>query len=134
MNLNIEKSLHDIIKYNFEQRNKSYKNYMINPVEHKKERIQILIIYMDSTFCENKKKTQIFRHTGISTTNYQRCHKMCFYLMQLCLPQKGWETYCFSPGVRQSVCLSVCYESCPLCNLKTPEAIFTKLHTNINQH
>ena len=39
---------------------------------------------------------------------------------------------------RASVCLSVrlsvCHESCPLCNLKTPEAIFTKLHTNINQH
>ena len=33
-----------------------------------------------------------------------------------------------------SVCPSVCHESCPLCNLKTPEAIFTKLHTNINQH
>ena len=26
----------------------------------------------------------------------------------LCLPPKGWETYCFSPGVRMSVCLSVC--------------------------
>ena len=36
MNLNIGKSLHDIIKYNFKQRNKSYKNYMINPVEHEK--------------------------------------------------------------------------------------------------
>ena len=38
------------------------------------------------------------------------------------------------PSVRPSVCPSVCHESCPLCNLKTPEAIFTKLHTNINQH
>ena len=50
MNLYIEKSLHDIIKYNFKQRNKSYKNHMINPEYMKKERIQILIIYMDSTF------------------------------------------------------------------------------------
>ena len=56
------------------------------------------------------------------------------YFAVLCLPPKGWETYCFSPGIRLSVRLSVCHESCPLCNLKTPEAIFTKLHTNINQH
>ena len=64
MNLNIENSLHDIIKYKFIQRNKSYKNYMINPVEHeKKKKNQILIIYMDSTFCEKKHKlsdTQVF--------------------------------------------------------------------------
>ena len=35
-------------------------------------------------------------------------------------PFQGWETYCFSPGVRLSVRLSVCHKSCPLCNLKTP--------------
>ena len=38
MNLNIEKCLHDIIKYNFKQRNKSYKTYMINPLEHEKRK------------------------------------------------------------------------------------------------
>ena len=32
---------------------------MVNPVEHEKERIQILIINMDSTFCE-KKNPQLF--------------------------------------------------------------------------
>ena len=63
MNLNIEKSLHDIIKYNFKQRNKSYKNYTINPVEHEKEKIQILIICMDSTFC--KKKPHKFSDTQV---------------------------------------------------------------------
>ena len=40
MNQNIEKkSLHDIIKYNYKQRNnKSYKNYMIYPVEHERRK------------------------------------------------------------------------------------------------
>ena len=38
----------------------------------------------------------------------------------LCLPPlQGRETYCFSPGVRLSVRLSVCHKSCPLYNLKT---------------
>ena len=37
-------------------------------------------------------------------------------------------------SVRPSVCLCVCHKSCPLHNLKTAQAIFTKLYTNINQH
>ena len=56
-------------------------------------------------------------------------------------PPEGLGDILFFPGrldVRMSgcpsVCPSVCHESCPLCNLKPPEAIFTKLHTNINQH
>ena len=44
----------------------------------------------------------------------------------LCLPLQGRETYCFSPSVHLSVCLSVgpsvrlsaCHKSCPLYNLK----------------
>ena len=48
-------------------------------------------------------------------------------------PPEGLGDILFFPG-RLSVCPSVCHESCPLCNLKTPEAIFMKLHTNINQH
>ena len=47
----------------------------------------------------------------------------------------------FAWVVCQSVCLSVCpsvclsvTKSCPLCNLKTVQDIFMKLHTNINQH
>ena len=51
----------------------------------------------------------------------------------LCLPPEGLGDILFFPG-RPSVRLSVCHKSCPLCNSKTPEAIFTKLHTNINQH
>ena len=36
---------------------------------------------------------------------------------------------------RASVCLSVCLsQTCPLYNLKTTYAIFTKLYTNINEH
>ena len=34
-------------------------------------------------------------------------------------PLQGRETYCFSQGVRLSVCLSVCHKLCPLYNLKT---------------
>ena len=53
-------------------------------------------------------------------------------------PLQGRETYCFSPGVCPSVCLSVrpsvCHKSCPLYNLKTAQALFRKLYTNINQH
>ena len=52
-------------------------------------------------------------------------------------PPEGLGDILFFPGrpsVRLSVHLSVRHESCPLCNLKTPEAIFTKLHTNVNQH
>ena len=43
-------------------------------------------------------------------------------------PCKGWETYCFSPCVCGSVCLSVT-KSCPLYNLITVTDISTKQHT-----
>ena len=43
-------------------------------------------------------------------------------------PCKGLETYCFSPCVCLSVCLSVT-KSCPLYNLITVTDISTKLHT-----
>ena len=48
-------------------------------------------------------------------------------------PPSGSGDILFFPG-RPSVCPSVCHKSCPLYNLKTTQAIFTKLNTNINQY
>ena len=44
-------------------------------------------------------------------------------------PPEGLGDILFFPG-RPDVRLSVCHELCPLCNLKTPEAIFKNLETS----
>ena len=61
---------------------------LINPVEHeKRNRIQILIIYMDITFCgEKKKRSHTHTHKFSDTQVFlQRITKgvIKFYLMQL---------------------------------------------------
>ena len=53
---------------------------------------------------------------------------------ELCLPPSGSGDILFFPGVRPSLRPSVCHKSCPLYNLKTAQALFRKLYTNINQH
>ena len=66
----------------------------------------------------------VFTNFGISLPIF---FKLCMRRSSYVFPLLGRETYCFSPGACLSVRLSVCHKSCSLYNLKTPQALFTKL-------
>ena len=96
-----------------------------------------MLTNLDFNAGSNSKKIleRLFSYINGIMCNLQFCDNTVFFLCFVMSPPEGLGDILFFPGrqsVRMSVCLSVCHESCPLCNLKTPEAIFTKLHTNIN--
>ena len=67
---------------------------------------------------------------------YLNVRIFAFHTIFYVYPYECWKTYYFLPTVRLSVRPSACLftKSCPIFNLKTIQAIFTKRNTHNDQH
>ena len=104
-----------LVKNDKKKKKKKKKNYQRYPVP-----LTLTMLWANSA--ANK-------HGIFLTVLLTSLGKMFLLGILLCLSALGLGDILFFP--RTSVCLS---HSCLLCNLKTVQAIFTKLHININQH
>ena len=80
---------------------------------------RIWYFFSEDRFCLDEMLLYVAFHLGLLCLPKYQFRGFKSTKVNYVSPLQGRETYCFSPGVHLSSCLSVCHKSCPLYNLKT---------------